>query len=320
MSNFLIENFSFRKVLQDVKEKSIFIGATSFESRCTEAVKLIRNYSSVNNFDFYIANIEDDKNYYRDQCSDLQNKNRLVIKNLLDKTRKTFIDGMLSKSDEVVGKIQNLIAGKESDIFFDISTVPTKIFFPIVKFLFKNINYDHKIYIIYTSVINYPHWLSKDPEEVSYISGFVGSYSGGKKHIWIPILGFEGGLAKKVYENGSYVDICPVIGFPSIMIDRVLYANKDIIDKLQNGINDIRYSPLYDPFEMYKTLKSIITGYGQEDAHFTISPFGTKPQSLGCCVLAIEEDLSVMYAQPQTYNPKYSEGMGNIYAYLLKRI
>ncbi len=101
------------------------------------------------------------------------------------------------------------------------------------------------------------------------------------------------------------------------MVDRVLYANKDIIDKLQNGIKDINYSSTDDPWETYNIINSIINHNKRKDTHFVISPLGTKPQSLGCCILAIEENLDVVYAQPQTYNPNYSEGIGKVYAYLL---
>ncbi len=188
MTKFFIKSSTFKEVTPNILNKSVFIGSVSFENRSMGAIDLIKTHSQLNKFEFYIMKIEDDKSFYKEQCNKLQGENLVKLTSLLDTSVKSFINGTLSKSEDIVEKIQNIIKNQTMDIFFDISTTPKKIFFPIIKFLCENWIQKRKVFIVYTKAINYPHWLSKDPEDVSHLPGFVGSYSGGKKHVWIPIL------------------------------------------------------------------------------------------------------------------------------------
>lgn len=319
MNRLFLNSGKFEETINDVSETSIFIGSVSFEDRHKGALVLMKGRKLLSNFSIFIIEIEDNESFYKDSCNELQKKNLEDLKYFLGDRIRPGIKGTLSNSDFIVQEIVRIIEKEEKDVFFDISTIPKKIFFPIIKFLYENWVHNHKVFIIYTKAEHYPIWLSKDPEEISYLPGFAGHYAGGKECVWIPILGFEGGLAKKIYESGGFNDIYPIIGFPSIMVDRVLYANKDIIDKLPNGLKDITYCPTDDPFETYNTIKQIISRNKRNNRHFILSPMGTKPQSLGCCLLAIEENLPVMYAQPKTYSPNYSNGIADVFVYQLVR-
>lgn len=315
----MISKHNFKKMGNEITDKIFFISTVSFEERCSGSIINTKSVIDLKNFVFSLLEIEDDKSYYRQQCYDLQKENLSRIKRILGDLYSTPIKGKLSNSENLVQALISLIEKEDRSIILDITCLPKKVFFPIIKYLYNHWISRHEVFIIYTTALNYPHWLSRDPEEVSFIPAFAGQYSSGKRNYWVPILGFEGGLAKKIYEAGNFIDIFPIVGYPTIFVDRILYSNRYIIEKLPKGLNDIIFCPVNDPQETYQTIKSILIQFQNQDTHIILSPLGSKLQSLGCCLMAIKENLPVMYAQPQTYHPKYSEGIGLTYLYKISR-
>lgn len=314
-----IRSCSLREIMNSVSEKSVLLVSVNFEDRHRGVLDVISELKLFKMLRIYLLEIEDDEGFFKKECNEIQEKNLNMLRSALGGRIISEIKCKRSECETLVAKVEGIVRREKKPVFFDISTLPKKVFFPITKFLSEEWVKSYRVVVAYAEALNYPQWLSKDPEEPSYLPGFAGLYAGGRECVWIPILGFEGGLAKKIYEHVGFSDICPVIGFPSIMVDRILYANRDIIGRLPNGLKDISYSPTNDPWETYTTIESILKREGRGDRQFMLSPLGTKAQSLGCCILAVEKTLPVMYAQPKTYHPKYSTGIGNIYAYELKK-
>ncbi len=71
---------------------------------------------------------------------------------------------------------------------------------------------------------------------------------------------------------------------------------------------------VWDTEQVYQ----IIESWGQSVEDLILAPFGPKPHSLGMTLYAIENDLGMYYTQPKSYDPNYSQGCGESWAYVVK--
>jgi hypothetical protein len=70
----------------------------------------------------------------------------------------------------------------------------------------------------------------------------------------------------------------------------------------------------WDVEQVYSTLAR----WNEDAEGLTLAPFGPKPHSLGMALFAITHDCGLYYTQPRSYNPSYSRGSGESWAYVLK--
>ncbi len=82
-------------------------------------------------------------------------------------------------------------------------------------------------------------------------------------------------------------------------------------DIIQNNLEVIA---VWDTEQVYKTLER----WDQNADGVTLAPFGPKPHSLGMALFAIKHDCGLYNTQPKSYNPDYSRGRGEVWAYVVK--
>jgi hypothetical protein len=70
----------------------------------------------------------------------------------------------------------------------------------------------------------------------------------------------------------------------------------------------------WDTEQVYRTLEL----WEQDTEGLALAPFGPKPHSLGMALFAIRHDSGLYYTQPKSYNPNYSKGQGDSWAYVVK--
>lgn len=78
--------------------------------------------------------------------------------------------------------------------------------------------------------------------------------------------------------------------------------------------NTLEIVAAWDAEQVYKTLER----WHQDADGLTLAPFGPKPHSLGMALFANKYDAGLYYTQPKAYNPDYSKGYGESWAYVIK--
>lgn len=71
---------------------------------------------------------------------------------------------------------------------------------------------------------------------------------------------------------------------------------------------------LWDTEQVYHVLER----WDKDADGLTLAPFGPKPHTLGMALFAIRHDCGLYYTQPKSYNPDYSKGRGETWAYVVK--
>ncbi len=80
------------------------------------------------------------------------------------------------------------------------------------------------------------------------------------------------------------------------------------------NLENLRVMPSWDAEDVYLTLERWL----EEVGTLSLAPFGAKPHTLGMALFAIKHDCGLFYSQPKSYNPNYSTGQGDSWAYVVK--
>ena len=232
------------------------------------------------------------------------------------------------------------------NIFFDISSFPRSVFFPLIKYLYKE-ELAENLYIIWTekkglrneiNVVNYTQInkipLFPRPPDFKDLPFF-----------YLPVLGYDERPILKIFEDNifdiyEYKQYYPIITFPSewpeepdqIILKHINFFTESITDHLKDifDISNIIYVPSNNPFELFLKIKNFKDNKNKiyEDFTITLSPFGTKAQSLGVCLSSILlNDLPIVYFNPEFYklsekekdkNSDYSDVVGKTFIALIK--
>lgn len=235
---------------------------------------------------------------------------------------------------------------KYKNIFFDISSFPRSVFFPLIKYLYKE-EITNNLFIIWTekkglrneiNVVNYTQLnkipLFPRPPDNKNLPFF-----------YLPVLGYDERPILKIFEDNifdiyEYKQFFPIITFPSewpeepdqIILKHIDFFTESITDQLKDifDISNIIHVPSNNPFELFLKVKNFKENKNKiyKDFIITLSPFGTKAQSLGVCLTSVLlNDLPIVYYNPELYklsekeknkNIDYSEVVGKTYIALIK--
>jgi hypothetical protein len=85
------------------------------------------------------------------------------------------------------------------------------------------------------------------------------------------------------------------------------------------GDANIKRVPALDTFGAFDVMKEDIHPDILEARPPALAPYGPKPISLAMCLYGIQYGSPVLYTQPRVYHPDYTLGIGQVWAYSLKR-
>ena len=207
-------------------------------------------------------------------------------------------------------------AAIDCDLIIDITTLPKKFFFFLIK---KALQWDHgfnNIIVTYAEPEQYcDDNLAGNPEPWEVLPGFrakLGTPSPDKIVVGIGYepLGLPGLAESGEFNEGTTVFLLP---FPT-QPDRNTKNWKFIHQIFPNSENlrlDIRRVDAMNVPEVFDT----ISGVGEHgETVLSLAPFGPKPVSLAMALYAsktaeLANNTSVLYTQPTYYNPDYSIGI-----------
>lgn len=351
---YLLEKFNIFCKKYSKWKKSLFIGSISFEKRCLNAFKIISNYPGLKNqikfilykvkkhsgpdFEEMDENLE--INLEEFLKIDFYKSKKIKIKDydIFDKNKNLMGYDIIRKDLEEIKEYFN-------DVFFDISSFPRSVFFPIIKILTSNMLFNN-IYILWTekkglknerNVLNYT--------QKNKIPLFPKPVNNRNYHFfYLPILGYDNTPIKKLFLE-NFFDIYPnkyfypIITFPSkwpeetdnILVQHLDFFTEGYTNEIKDvfDLSNLILVPSNNPFELYLKIKRFkenkIKVYN--NCNIALSPFGTKAQSLGVCLSSILLDLDILYYNPEFYklskvekspDSKYEDLVGETFISLIK--
>jgi hypothetical protein len=210
-------------------------------------------------------------------------------------------------------------------ILFDITTLPKRFFFPMLKILLRSEGLEDLV-VTYSMAERYVdtelHQDIQSPEFLSLFGPEMGGNTESTTGLVVSI-GFESSGVIQILEQSDYSPVTVLFSYPAPPPffgrnwDFVRYATKSV----PHGHLDLQGISVTDVPSVFDVLSTRISSPG---ASYICAPFGPKPVSLAMCLFCAgrgRDRASVMYTQPKYYNPRYSEGVRRdeqgpvIYAY-----
>lgn len=240
---------------------------------------------------------------------------------------KAYIQVRKKNDLDAIRELSKLDIHKEDRIALDITGFSIPNIYRIIYILKNKMQIKH-FDVFYT-----------EPKFYIYEDGYFDSYHGerkvrrcepvhgycnsgkNEKEILVIFLGFDGGLAGKVYfdlaeEGQETPKTLAVNGFPSYtakLKDVSLFNNEDFINKI--GRENVLCAVANNPFDVYNLLCSVLSDY--KGTLLNLCNIGSKPMALGTCLFALDhmEEVKVIYPFYEKVKFDIEEKPGKIWRY-----
>jgi len=311
-----------------------FVGCVSMEYRSIVALQLIRPFLQIPDVAVFSITDSEDSRFFATSVEQTRTHRDLLLRGGV--STQVFREHALL---EPFGAIQSTIDGfldgcVAENLMFDISSMPKKLFFFVVKRALQRQSQFANIVALYTEPESYTsEALAENPQQWSTLPGFDGPRHLPERHKRRVVIGmgFEPlGLPDLVIQ-GEFTGVGTHLLFPfptppdrirkNWMFARDLFANS-------TGSLEYRHVDGLNVPDVFDLLTAIGDG-GQ--TQLTLAPYGPKPVSLAMALYAGRHNTgpnatAVYYTQPTAYNPEYSSGVKmirgelGIHCYAIKRI
>ena len=231
---------------------------------------------------------------------------------------------LFSSDQDIVQAVENFIAGAGVHVVFDISAMPKRFFFPILKRLLRP-NRLETVVVTYTVPEFYGKGdLAEDHQPFTHLPLFgPSSFPQRRAEIVVVSAGFMKLGLGELLEPYKTVSIRTIVPFPPgpPSYFRNLDFVRDIEKALPTGIPGPIRVEAYDCVDAFDHIAQLCDR-GQRAC--VLAPYGPKPISLAMALYASLSQDVVLYTQPTAYDPFYSVGIGttagqiNSHAYLLR--
>jgi len=195
-----------------------------------------------------------------------------------------------------------------TSVVLDITSLPKRFFFPILRVLAGSQNVANLI-LTYTTPANYApdgEPLYEDIEPWRILPGFGGPSIGGE--MWVVSVGF---LVEslRLYVGGNPNEKMKVlIPFPAP--PSAMRKTWEAVANLERDHSEGRFEKFrVGTLDMSAAFDRIQSLAGRPEKPLAFAPFGPKPTSAAMCLYAMQKNSSVHYAQPTVYHPEYSQGI-----------
>ncbi len=220
----------------------------------------------------------------------------------------------------VLSAVKLVLRRFSGDFLVDISSLPRSIALPALKLLWRAAKVKNLL-VLYTedSTVGALEKQARDFRGPSYLPYFRPRASSSLS-IWFPILGSDHRPIRAIGSYRHFNDTYPVVGFPSsrpIETDDIVRENNGII---AGRSENVIFASMNNPFHLSMTLNGVIEEVRSSlgpNVQITLSPHGSKPQSVGVLMTAISKGADILYCQPSSYRPREG-GIGSTHLYWLK--
>jgi hypothetical protein len=231
---------------------------------------------------------------------------------------------LFASAHQITSTISSISETALENVIFDISCLPKRVFFPLMKVLVRSASVRNLLvtYSVPEAYTDDP--LAEDFGDWRTLPMFGDAEPEKTPEMLIINVGhLPMGLPDQVL-HGPRMEVNLLFPFPNSpasykktwefvwTIERDLQGEKT----LTKHVNSIDVSDAFDHI-------AVVTEGGKKRALF--APYGPKPISLAMCLYAMLNDDPVYYTQPRVYHPKYSigiqrsNGRSKVWSYLIKR-
>jgi hypothetical protein len=225
---------------------------------------------------------------------------------------------LLEPYSKIIESLRGFIQNGSGNVIVDISTLPKRFFFPIIRILSTS-NIQNFI-VTYSTPEKYcSHELSADPYSWDHLPLFS-PMKVPEPPIDLAIVGvgfMPFGLPELLLSNYNATPVKFLFPFPpgppnyQRTWDFMRKIEKSFTFKPSDNIIRLDSNNMPDAFAYIVSE----TDTGNKQAVF--APYGPKPISLAMCLYATIKDCYVYYTQPNYYNPEYSSGYKETFAYCI---
>lgn len=228
---------------------------------------------------------------------------------------------LLETQHKILSPVENYISDMQ-DIILDVSSMPKRFFFPILKILFKS---DHIRNLVVTYAVPKSYTKGKLSENLTHwthlplFSG-EGDDEGKEAEKLIIGVGFDPmGILQELSLDGHGIPIKLLFPFPAPLasVKRAWEFVRNVEKgRIREGENlEVIRVEAKNPSD---TFDSLCTLTNQGKRKIELAPFGPKAVSVAMCLFATLTESEVFYTQPKKYAPNYSEGVSDVFAYAIK--
>lgn len=216
---------------------------------------------------------------------------------------------LLEAHSDIVGIVEE-VTSLSSNVIFDITSLPKRFFFPLLRLFLLRPKSIQNLVLTYTFAKEYSsEKLSENFNDWAQLPLFTGKYFNSAASMLIVSVGFEVlGLQERVEHGEDGLPIKLLVPYPAR--SAAFLRSWEVARQLQKHrprevFEVFRVDPtdVSDVFDRVVTL----TQAGSKRAEF--APFGPKPISAGMCIFATLTDSEVFFNQPTVYHPDYSTGI-----------
>jgi hypothetical protein len=303
------------------------IGVISTQDRCLSTLRHGKTSFKLCHAAF--LEVVDEPSQFSNLSKIRRDQNREICEAETDPVnRETHVFGIFEPIRSLKRVVDSWLAsGKVGNVILDVSTLPERFLFPILRWLVSSQAVEN---LVVTCMIpeRYTHEdLAYDAQDASHLPTFANDPVQTEKTIKQVIVGV-GFLPfslpdwlKKTYSNPRS-RISLIFPFPSNPDNvrkgwefvRRVDANVSLNDDRQ-----ISRVAAYDVSGCFDRI-NLITSHGRSSAVY--APFGPKAHSVAMCLQALRTDAEAYFAHPSYYHPEYSTGIrlsnnlpdGNAYA------
>lgn len=315
----LIESYDF--------DRLHFIAGCGFESRTTRILELLSTQNE-GKVDCTIVDLMNKKDPSFPKARRFQKPNMVKMRSIiaaqkwrLSKVAADLYSERFFAHRALLNTLAAIPRKHRGDFLVDISCMPRSVAFPALRFLWQT-KRARNLFVAFTDDPSVGH-LESQAENYRppfYVPHFAPPPTQINFKVWLPILGSDYRPIRRIWNDQSYNDIYPVVGFPSSMpleSDEIVRRNKAIIF---GRTDKVIFASMNDPFQLSMKLNMLIDeirGSLGPEIRMIISPHGSKPQSIGAFLTSVIKDAGILYCQPLSYDPK--AGMvGQSHVYWLK--
>lgn len=294
------------------------LGTLSTEDRCTAAFTELAPKISQKTF----LKILDPQMSPIDEFEKRFRKNKKVLSEAgLDQEKEIDDVELMETSDVIERRFKTFFDSATDNIILDISSMPKRWFFPIMRNLLKDDQNPKTIVVCYSVAQKYGNDLSSDLEALKALPTFDND---------LPI------------EDQEYDELIVGVGFAPLGlkelfgydIDKVRYLfpfppgppnysrNWDFLrnleDEFEERSRNVNTRWHINTYGIPDAFEAMCRATENGERTSALAPFGPKTHSLAMCLFALSVEkakkvlVPVYYTQPQRYFPDYSEGIASI--------
>ncbi len=284
-----------------------FVGALGTEERSLCSWKLMRHLGVLSDELFVqVSDVDSDK--YRDLTQRaFQHRRHEFAQNGGDLSNVHSMDLMTELFQ--IQKFSQAAVSAGSSVVLDITSLPKRFFFTVLKTLTKSIQV-RNLLLTYSCPAAYAEGaLYEDIDTWKNLPGFAGRTIG--RENLIVSIGFLVESLKGYFAGmPDHGEIQMLIPFPAPLA--VLKRTWESVSNVERDHDSGAFKKYrVETLDMSAAFDRIVSLASNPQSPTAFAPFGPKPTSAAMCLYAMQCESAVYYPQPTVYHPEYSLGIRN---------